>query len=389
MTRRVVDDWSIDPWDDVTVVAPDQLERIRPRRSWLARCLSVLALMAVLGVLVLGGVGLWYVGQINPSGDPGQSRNFTVKAEDTLESISRRLERNGVIENAAVFRWYVERQGGLALVPGYYTLRPGDHMGNIMRVLSTPPNETYQRVTFPEGYTIAQIAERLDETVRSADAERFDRLATSGDIRSRYSPLGEDSLEGLLFPDTYFVAGDETEASVIDRMVTLMERVGRQEGLDEVATTGPLPTPYEVLIVASMIEREALVPEDRPLIARVIYNRLALGLPLQIDATLYYGAEPSTPFDQLRERPSPYNTYLNLGLPPTPIANPGRASIRAAMNPAPNPTVSDPLCDGLSSDQPCAWLYYVLADDEGRHAFAVTLEQHLANVERARALGLL
>lgn len=386
---ELVDDWRPDPWDDVAVVVPDGVEALSPRRRALPKVLAGLALLVVAVLLAIGVTGYWYIRQVNPPGDPGAPINFTVKAEDTLETVSRRLERNGFIVDAGVFRSYVSRQGGLALEPGFYTIRPRDHMGNIMRVLSTPPNETYIRATFPEGYTVAQMGERLDESLRSADADRFVRLATNGAITSAYQKPGGTSLEGLLFPDTYFVAGDETEASIIGRMVALMERVGRQEGLDEVATTGPLPSAYDVLTVASMIEREARVPGDRALIARVIYNRLAMGMPLQIDATLYYGADPDTPFDELRQTPSPYNTYLNLGLPPTPIANPGRASIQAALNPAPNPSLNDERCDALAPGEPCALLYYVLADEDGSHAFAVTLGQHLLNVAAARAKGLL
>ena len=149
-------------------------------------------------------------------------------------------------------------------------------------------------------------------------------------------------------------------------------------------------TPYQILIIASMIEREAKTDADRPKIARVIYNRLAKGMPLAIDAAVRYGTEQagvdpdSIPFDQQRETPGPYNTYLNQGLPPTPIANPGRASIRAALNPAANPSVGDPLCADLPQGVACEYLYYVLADEDGNHAFAVTPEQHEANVARGR-----
>ena len=181
----------------------------------------------------------------------------------------------------------------------------------------------------------------------------------------------------------------DNEAQVVERMATLMERVAGQEDLEtKSAILGR--TPYEVLIVASMIEKEAKLDEDRPKIARVIYNRLYLGMPLQIDATLYYGQDRATPFPQLREIDTPYNSYMHQGLPPTPIANPGRASIQAALNPAPNPSPGDPVCQVLPDPtQNCIYLYYVIANEDGGHAFAVTLEQHEANVQRARDLGLL
>jgi UPF0755 protein len=120
-----------------------------------------------------------------------------------------------------------------------------------------------------------------------------------------------------------------------------MERVGRQEGLESAQDKVGL-SPYEVLIVASMIEREAKVAEDRAKIARVIYNRLRRDMELQIDATVRYQQPTDLPFTELVAIDTPYNSYLYKGLPPTPIANPGRASIAAAMNPAPNPDLPEP-----------------------------------------------
>ena len=143
--------------------------------------------------------------------------------------------------------------------------------------------------------------------------------------------------------------------------------------------------------IDAMIEKEAKLDEDRARIARVIYNRLFIDMNLQIDAAVRYRADdPDMPFRLLRQIPGPYNTYLNPGLPPTPIANPGRASIRAALNPAPNPPSGDPVCQVLDDPtQGCIYLFYVLANEEGGHAFAVTAEQHQANVDAAAAAGLL
>jgi UPF0755 protein len=167
-----------------------------------------------------------------------------------------------------------------------------------------------------------------------------------------------------------------------------MERVGRQEGLDASEKAVGL-SPYEVLIVASMIEREAKVAEDRAKISRVIYNRLRRNMELQIDATVRYKQATDLPFVDLVAIDTPYNSYLYKGLPPTPIANPGRASIAAALNPAPNPDLADPICKDLKKSEKCEYIYYVIADKEGRHVFAATLAQHDANVEAARTAGLI
>ena len=112
-------------------------------------------------------------------------------------------------------------------------------------------------------------------------------------------------------------------------------------------------------------------------------------MPLQIDATLYYNAPEGASFSDLKAIDSAYNTYLSTGLPPTPIANPGRASIRAALNPAPNPPLSDPICKGIKQASNCAYIFYVLSDSKGGHTFAATIQDHERNVEAARAGGFL
>ena len=172
-----------------------------------------------------------------------------------------------------MFTWYVDRNGGLEIVPGYYQLRHNDHMGNVLGRLRTPPDQTFGKVTFPEGFTIQQMADRLAEEQPRLTAAAFVAAANSPTVNSAYRPPGVTSIEGLLFPDTYQVSNADNEAQVIERMVTLMERVASQEDLDtKAAILGR--TPYEILIVASMIEKEAKLDEDRPKIARVIYNRL-------------------------------------------------------------------------------------------------------------------
>ncbi len=385
-------DWASDPWDEPQ--AAGSVERLR----WQTRSVKWVAYIAlvimIVLVLVAGAVGWWYIRQVNPSGEPTQPASFTVAEGDTLQSLSERLETEGFVVDASMFRWYVERHGGLEITPGYYELARRDHMGNVLGRLRTPPNETYTKVTFPEGFTAQQIADRLDRDMETMTAADFTAAAADPSLVATFRRPGVTSLEGLLFPDTYQVSNGESEAQVIQRMIVQMERVGNQE---DIVTKGQkfLQDPYGILTIASLIEREAKVDEDRAKIARVIYNRLARDMPLQIDASVRYGTlqaglDPNEiPFNVQAETPGYWNTYQNPGLPPTPIANPGRESIRAALNPAPNPSVGDPLCTGLPDDVPCEYLYYVLANEEGGHAFAATGEQHQANVDAAAAAGLL
>lgn len=383
--------WEDDPWDRPLRGLAPVVERPR-RRHRSAAAVAYLALaLGIVAVLVAGSVGWWYIHKINPEGDPGEAVNFTVTDTDTLETISERLEEQGLVSDAGVFRWYVERQGGLDLTPGYYQIRPSDHMGNVMQVLRTPPEQTFKQVTFPEGFTITKMANRLAEVMPRLLVAEYIRRATDGTISSSYlefAPPGTTSLEGLLFPDTYQVSNGESVDDVIQRQVDLMERVGRQEQIVEKGYALGQDA-YSVLTIASMIEREAQVEEDRAMIARVILNRLELGMPLQIDATLFYGQDPDLSVSQLKLIDTPYNTYLHAGLPPTPIANPGRASIAAAVNPAADPPEGGKECQDLPKSE-CHWLYYVLSPKgDGSHVFAVTLEQHEANVEAAREAGVL
>ncbi|MGI9645405.1 MAG: endolytic transglycosylase MltG [Ilumatobacteraceae bacterium] len=384
-------DWPTDPWDDAD--STGSVERLRRQTRPVKWFAYAFMMVVVVGILIAGAVGWWYLGKINPAGDPGDVQSFTVQEDDDLESLSVRLEEEGLVEDAGVFRWYVDRNGGLEITPGFYEIRPDDHMGNVLGRLKTPPGQTYTKVTFPEGFTVDRMAARLESTVSRMSAEEFKEETSNPFIRSRWQPASVTSLEGLLFPDTYQVSNAESEAQVIERMVALMERVGNQEDIEtRSAVFGR--TPYEILIIASMIEREAKVADDRAKISRVIHNRLFVGMNLEIDAAVLYGRDqagidPNLPFREVRQIDTPFNTYLNGGLPPTPIANPGRASIRAALNPAPNPPPGDPVCQDLPDPSECFWFFYVLADEDGSHVFAATFEQHEENVAAARRRGLL
>ncbi|MBL6630511.1 MAG: endolytic transglycosylase MltG [Ilumatobacteraceae bacterium] len=385
--RRAEAHWRVDPWDDPVEVPV--VEAPAPAGVWVRWLVVAVAVVVAAAVLTAGVVGWWLLERVSAADEIGDPVRFDIAAGDDLGDVAAGLAAGGFIADAGVFEWYVEQRGGLEVVPGLYRVRPGAHLGDVLSVLRTPPDETYQQVTFPEGFTVAQIADRLDDRLVQMDAAIFLALTDDAERSVPLRPDGVLSLEGLLFPDTYRISNADNEGQVIERMLELMERVVAQE--DVLAASQRLGlSPYEILTVASMIEREAKVDADRAVIARVIYNRLARGMRLEIDATLYYGAPAGTPFDELRDTDSPYNTYLYSGLPPTPIANPGRASIRAAVNPAPNPASGDEICAVLPDPTvDCDYLFYVLADDDGSHEFAVTFEQHQANIDAARRAGVL
>ena len=380
--------WHDDPWDRVTEVPEDLLESSPREFRQLRGVTRTVAIVVVASVLFLGSLGWWTVGVLNPSGEPGVAVNFTVNDSDTISSVASRLHSAGIISNATIFRWYVSTKGTIALTPGYYALKPKDNAGSIVEALSTPPAQTFISVTFPEGMTVAQMAQRLSEKMTFMKPEDFMAAANSPDTASELRPTSQTSLEGLLFPDTYQISGDDTESRVVARLVSMMERVSRQVELTAGAKARGF-SPYEILIIASLIEREAKVATDRSKIAQVIYNRLAKKMKLEIDASVKYGQDPAMSWTDMKATDTPYNTYINKGLPPTPIANPGKASIQAALAPFGSPPASDQACTGLPAGVKCEYLYYVLADEAGGHVFATTYEQHLLNVEKSKTAGLL
>ena len=339
-----------------------------PRRRWPFVLLGV-----VVVVLVLAGLSLsWVQRQINPSGAPGQAVTVTVAPGMSTSDIGQLLERNGVISSATVFRYYAKVTGAGAIQAGDYSIRQGEELSRVFDLLEGGANvETGQPVTVPEGLTLEQIAAAVGR-LPDRSADRFLEVARSGTVRSQYQPPNSTNLEGLLLPETYLVAPDEDEARILRRMVDAFDKAASELNISAGAARHGI-TPHELVTVASMVEREARVPEDRGPIAQVIYNRLAKDMALAIDATVLYalGEHKDTVLFEDLEVDSPYNTYKVPGLPPGPIASPGRRALEAAINPTPGP-----------------FLYYVVIEENGKHAFAETLAEHNRNIEAARKKGL-
>jgi UPF0755 protein len=373
--NRTLDDWREDSWDqldDPAALHDLEFTRLAPGlRPW--RWLAGLVLAGLITVVVVAGfTALGAVHQINPKGEPGAPVNITVEKGMDLDALAKRLQEAGVIEKTGTFKQYTDFKGGVAVQPGYFTIRQNESFDKIIAILQTPPELTFDNVTFPEGITLEQVAKRLQDKLPRLSAERFLAIARSGTVNSALAPAGTTNLEGLLFPDTYKIAANEDETKVLTRMVDLMERIAGKERVDTKAA------PYDVIKVASLIEREAKTEVDRAKISRVIWNRINAKMKLDIDATLLYGTpgEQTRVTDEMKEADNPYNTYKYGGLPPTPIAMPSRASLHAAMVP-------------YEGNDGAKWLFYVVADAQGNHAFANTLSEHNANVAKARAAGLL
>ncbi len=298
------------------------------------------------------------------------------EAEDSESpEIGDALEKKGVVGSSFAFQLYAKMKGAGPFQDGPYQLRTNLGVRDAVSKLEAGPQQGHTDIelTLPPGLTLQQIAQKVEEQLPGRTAAKFLEVANSGTVRSRYQPAEVTSLEGLLFPDTYLVAKSEDEEAVLRKLVENFDQKADAVGLTAgAAAVGR--TPYEAVVIGSLIEREAGVEEDRPLISAVVYNRLRDGMPLQIDATLCYikGGCQGPLSNADKEVESPYNTYKVAALPPTPISSVGEASLRAAVAPAAVP-----------------FKFYVLSDASGKHAFAETQEQHDANVQAAREKGLL
>ncbi|WP_436796203.1 endolytic transglycosylase MltG [Actinospongicola halichondriae] len=338
----------------------------------------LLGVGVVLAVLVLaaGGLYVWVQRQIDPAGAPGAEVEVEVVAGSTTEDIGVTLEDNGIITSSMVWNYWTRLGDKGPFQAGLYLFQENSSFDEAVAVLDAgprPPENVF--VTVPEGLTVAEIVPRLADPEKGLARWNADALAAaldSGEIRSQFQTADQPSMEGMLFPETYDVEEETDERSFIRRMVTqLDETLLALEVETKAAALGI--TPYEAVIIGSLIEEEARVPEDRTKISRVIHNRLAQGIPLGIDATNRYEAELAgrSRDDIDFSSDSPYNTRRVQGLPPTPIAAAGRASLEAALNP-----------------EPGDWLYYVLADAQGHHTFAETNSEFLAAKQECIRLDL-
>ena len=346
----------------------DDFYDIGERRRW------PFVLLSILAVLVVGGIvaAAWLRGQVDPSGPPGSEIRVTIAPGQSTNDIAKLLKRRGVVRNATVFAYYARFTGADDIKAGDFVFHHNQHLASVIRTLQRGGEVPTDRVTVPEGLTIHEIADRVG-ALPGRSAERFLAAAQSGRVRSQFEPPDVNNLEGLILPETYFVDRNDDETKILTRMVAAFDEYATQIGVSTAAAHLNL-TPYQLVITASLVEREAKVDEDRAPIARVIYNRLQKGMPLQIDATVQYalGKQKERLLLKDLEVNSPYNTYKIPGLPPGPIASPGRKSLQAVIDPPPSP-----------------YLYYVLADANGKHAFAATAAEFEHLKAEARSKGLL
>jgi UPF0755 protein len=307
-----------------------------------------------MAALVAISAAVFMVWEIHRPGPAKAESSFIVERGDGASRVARRLQAAGAVRHAWVFRFAAELYAGRAsLKAGEYAINPGDSVRALLeriesgRMLQLP-------VTVAEGLTSEMIIELL---------------ASNPNLTGETPPAPP---EGSLLPETYMVPRGADRAELVQRMREDHDKLlaelweARAEGL-------PIKTPEEAVILASIVEKETGVAEERPLVASAFINRLRRGMRLESDPTIIYGITRGRPLGRgIRkselERATAYNTYRIDGLPPTPIANPGRASLEAVLNP------------------PDSNYIFFVADGTGGHVFAATLEEHNANVARWREI---
>ena len=324
------------------------------------------AVLLLLLVVAAAAAGWFYSGVNQPfKGYDGAEQFVEIPQGAGSSAIAKRLADAGIVRDVNTFRLALWVTGsGRRLQAGEYRFdRPvsaREVAGKIAR------GEVYVRpLTFPEGLTYRQMS-ALYEGKGFGPALEFINAAKRGVLVSAVDPDAKD-LEGYLFPDTYKLPRSTTAELLVDRMITAFMKTLTPELLEKAAARGL--TVRQLVTLASIVEKETGSPDERPLVAAVYANRLKIGMGLQCDPTVIYALERAGRYHGNLTRDdlqfdSPYNTYRYAGLPPGPIASPGRAALEAAASPADVP-----------------YLYFVSKND-GSHAFAATLDEHNRNVQQ-------
>jgi UPF0755 protein len=317
-------------------------------------------LVAVLAVLFAVGRFAYFL--TTPTGAGGNVKLVDFSRGSSLRKLADELETGGVIGNSGLFVLYARLKGVAGKVQaGAYQFNDSMKPADILRMLVA--GEVYEkRFAVPEGYSIYQLAEMLDER------GIFRKEAFLAECRNKtvLNDMGirGKSVEGYLYPSTYNLVRIENPAALVKTMTGQFSKIYEERFASLEKGSGL--TRHQIITLASMVEKEAVLPSEKPLIASVFHNRLKKGIPLQSDPTAVYGVRAFGGKVSKTDvhRNSPYNTYIIRGLPPGPIGNPGSGAIEAVLKPA------------------ASGFYYFVARNDGSHQFSVTLDEHNRAVNR-------
>jgi len=282
---------------------------------------------------------------------------------DGLDVVANRLARNNVIHDPLFFQIYsFIKDNYHTIQPGIHTIPAGTGIDQIMSLFYDNPHREIT-VTIPEGLTIQQTAELVSQNLAVDNDLLLAEINQPYHLEELLFPPAEQTLEGFLFPDTYRFLNDSTTDQIVIKMI---QNFNEQWPENDIENSDTKLSSYEILILASIIEKEASNSEERRVISEILQSRLSEGEPLAVNATLNYILDdPQAVFsDEEIYYDSAYNTYQHKGLPPTPICNPSLDSILAVIEPTPNN------------------YYYYLHDADGQIHYAATLDEHNANIDK-------
>ena len=325
--------------------------------------IKFLFLGLVLIFIIIGGIFIGYKSLISPVSNDTSLIEVDISDGSSLKSAARLLEEKNLIKNETAFLIYAKINSLENIKSGSYSLNKSQNVEEILQILNKGSKPIGIKITIPEGYEIRNIAEKL-ESAGITDFDSFISDTSNVDLyKSQYPYLNlpeVKSLEGFLFPDTYYISKEATNEQIIKMFLDRFSEVYEEQQLESKIQESGLNI-NEFITLASIVEREAVKKEERPIIAGIFYNRLSIQRPPQSCATVQYILKERKPVLSIADTKidSPYNTYLIKGLPPAPIASPGLDAILATSNP-----------------QQTKFLYFV-AKGDGGHEFSETYEQHL------------
>src|SRR5664280_919674 len=320
------------------------------------------------GVVVILAALLWFILQIYPIGGSGALVIVTVHQGDSIATIANEMHAEGVIGSTLAFRIDTMLFGSLQVQSGSYQIAKNSSFAHVKAILGAPPNVRVVAVT--PGLTLHEVALQILSAKGTSFADAFVGDALAAAKTSPYRP--NDSLEGLLGIGTYVIRPTDTPSSLVQRMMTSFAKEAASVGLTPSTTINGLSA-YQLIIAASIVEKEGYYAVNMPQVARVIFNRLQRGQMLQMDSTVCYplNLDPCPATVALEKTDSAYNTYKIPGLTPTPISSVSTVALNAVLHAPPGP-----------------WLYFVLINRDGKMAFSSTFAKQLANEALARQRGV-
>jgi UPF0755 protein len=337
--------------------------RVRKRRR------IVVGIGGALVVIVLAFV-LWYELESHALGAPGPQVVITVHQGEATDAVVNALSQQHVIGSSLAFQVSEVVHGSPTVLPGSYAMHQNLAFSEVRQVLAAGPN--IYPVNVRPGFTLSEVAQEVDR-LPGHTGESFAKVAANGAVHSTIAAPDPDNLEGMLGVGIYLVLPGESDATILTDMVQRFDHGVQTAGLTPAAASALGVTQYQMLTVASIVEKEGYIPVNMPDTSRVIYNRLDQGIPLQMDSTVLYalGQDGGPVTSQDLKIQSPYNSYLNNGLTPTPICMSSMDALNAAVHPPAG-----------------GWLYFVLVKKDGTMAFSDTYAEQLANEQLAKSRGL-